>query len=239
VSTLGPLLEVQAVDLKVDRLREKRAKLPARAALAANEAERATLDGERQAAQAHRDELARSERELGGEVTSIASKAKEVEKSLYSGSITIPKELDALHHALETWQRKQEEIEERELELLEQIENADSALGQQQTREGELGTTAHELSAGIAAAESAIDEEVVGLKKTGAGLRDGLPAAALTLYDRLRGTPRLAGRAAVALVSVMCEGCRLDLPVLEYRRLRDEPDDAIISCVHCTRMLIR
>ena len=239
MSTLGPLLEVQEADLAIERLREKHARLPERAALAQSQAEIVTLEGTQRAEEAQRDELAHAERELGDEVASLAAKVKEVETSLYSGTVTIPKELDALHHALEAWKQKQDEAEERELELLEQIEHADSALGQQQTRHSEMETAAEQLTATIAATESTIDDEIVGLERTAAQLRTGLPEPILTIYDRLRGDPRLVGRAAVALGAGLCEGCRLDLPVLEYRRLRDEPEDAIISCVHCRRLLVR
>lgn len=239
MSTFGPLLEVQEIDLVIDRLREKRTTLPERATLAETQAEILTLERAQQAATAQRDELAHAERELGGEVASIAEKVKEVETSLYSGTVTIPKELDALHQALEGWKQKQGEAEERELELLEQIESADSALAQQQTRYRELETTAEQLAVTIAAAESAIDEEIGGLGETTARLRSGLAEPLLQTYDRLRGTPRLAGRAAVALGAGVCEGCQLDFPVLEYRRLRDEPEDTIIFCVHCSRLLVR
>jgi len=239
VSALSALLEVQKLDLACDRLREKRTALPARAALEGNVAALATLGREREAAEAAREVLAVAERELGGEVASIASKAKEVETNLYSGSVTVPKELDALHHELELWKGKQEEAEDRELELLERIEAADAGLGEQATRGGEVQAVGAELEAEIGAAEAAIDGEIAGLEEAANELRAGLPAPALTAYDRRRSNPRLAGRAAVLLDAGMCEGCRLTLPVMEHRRILDEPEEAVVSCPHCSRLLVR
>jgi predicted nucleic acid-binding Zn-ribbon protein len=239
VSTIGPLLEVQKLDLAADRLREKRATLPERSALVDIEAAIAQLDRDHEAARARREELARAEREVGAEVASIAGKAKEVETTLYSGTVTIAKELGVLQQELEIFKRKQEEAEERELALLEQIETADAALAESLEQRGKAEATGGELRTRIAAAEGAIDDELLALEASIVELRSGLPAQVLATYDRLRSSPRLAGRAAVALGSGMCEGCRLDLPVMEYRRVRDEPEDAVVCCVHCSRMLIR
>jgi len=238
VSSLGPLLDVQDLDLSADKLRSKRAKLPERSALSANEAAIAALETVRAAAQAECDELARLERELGAEVATLATKAREVEKSLYSGTVTIAKELDSLNHELGMWKQKREEAEERELELLERIETADAGLAEHAAKRGVLDEQHRALSAEIARAEAAIDAEIGELESRAAPLRQALPAAALAMYDRLRASARLVGRAAVALDSRMCGGCRVDLPVMEYRRICDEPDGTVVQCVHCTRILI-
>ena len=84
MNALAPLLQIQEHDLSAGRLREKRSTLPERAALSETEAGIASLAHAHQAAAEQREELARAERELDGEVASISSKAKEIEKSLYS-----------------------------------------------------------------------------------------------------------------------------------------------------------
>ena len=239
MSLLAPLLEVQELDLAAGRLREARAGLPERAELAANEAATSALAEASRAAQARRDALARAEREQGGEVAAIAARAKELETNLYSGSITIAKELDALQHELDLWKQKQADAEERELELLEAIDAVDAELAGHSTRRETLCDEAAEVAARLASAEALIDGEVTALETQAAALRSGLPDAVLAEYDRLRANPRLGGRAAAALGDGACEGCRLTLPMTEYGRVRDEPADAVVRCVHCSRLLVR
>ena len=239
MGTPGRLLEVQALDLEADGLLRKRAALPEREILTNNEAERAALGARREEIQARHDDLSRAERELGGEVESIASKAREVEANLYSGTVTVPKELDGLQQELELLKEKQEEAEGRELELLEQIEAVDGELTEVADRDAVLAGEAASLQETIGAAEAVIDQEVAGLNASAAEQRDGLAAPLLTAYDRLRADKRLAGRAAVALESKTCGGCQLDLPVLEYKRIREEAEDAVVTCVHCHRLFIR
>jgi len=239
VSNLGRLLDVQALDLEADALRRKRETLPEREVLAGVEAKQANLAGETAAVHARNEELARAERELSGEVATIAGKAREVEDNLYSGSVTVPKELDGLQQELALLKTKQEGVEEQELALLEQMEEVERALAEGAVAAQELGARADEVRGTLASAEGVIDEEIAGLAKRAGGLRAEMPEDVLEAYDRLRGNARLAGRAAVGLESKTCSGCQLDMPVLEYSRIRDAPEDALVTCVHCHRLLIR
>ena len=66
-----------------------------------------------------------------------------------------------------------------------------------------------------------------------------LGLALLTKYTALRAMPRLAGRAAARLGQGVCEGCRAKLPLVEYRRMKAEPPEALIQCTGCRRILVR
>ena len=239
MSTPGRLLEVQALDLEADALRRKRKTLPERETLVSNEEEHTALVTQRAEVQARHDALARAERELGGEVESIANKARDVEANLYSGTVTVPKELDGLQQELALLKGKQDEAEGRELELLEQIEAVDAELAALIERGDALETQAAALRESITAAEGVLDEEIAGLGGSVSERREGLAESLLAAYDRLRADARLGGRAAVALESKTCGGCQLDLPVLEYKRIREEAEDAVVTCVHCRRLFIR
>jgi predicted nucleic acid-binding Zn-ribbon protein len=239
VSSFASLLEVQALDLECDRLRRRREGLPARAALAQVLEELGALDAAMAARRAEVEELARAERLAGSEVASIGSRASEVETALYSGTVRVAKELEALQEELGGWARKKVAAEERELGLLEQIESAELALADQEEGRRAREATARELEAELATTEQAIDAEIARLEGEAAGLRAGLPQSLLAAYDRLRALPRMAGRAAVAVDGGSCGGCRVDLPVMEYRRVRDEPADAVVTCVHCGRLFVR
>jgi len=95
------------------------------------------------------------------------------------------------------------------------------------------------IAAALQAAETEIDAE---LAQLGAQRREkvgDLPAAIVAEYDRLRGKDKLAGRAAALLVDGECGGCRVKLPVLEYNRMRAKPEDTLLTCPRCARVLVR
>jgi len=75
-----------------------------RAALARALDEIAAIETAIAAKRAELEELARAEREAGGDVTSMALRASEVETNLYSGTVSAAKELEALQEELQTRQ---------------------------------------------------------------------------------------------------------------------------------------
>jgi predicted nucleic acid-binding Zn-ribbon protein len=239
VPLLAPLLDLQALDLECDRLRRQRETLPERAELARAVDEIASIEAAIAARQGELDELTRAEREVAADVTSMASRASEVETNLYSGTVSVAKELEALQEELGSWVRKKTDAEDRELALLEQIESTEAQLAACNHSRTTVEERVRSLEGKLDDSESVIDRAIAELEEQGAGLRAGLPRALLDVYDRLRLNPRLAGRAAVGVEGGSCGGCRVDLPVMEYRRVRDEPEDAVVTCVHCGRLFVR
>ena len=239
MARLDPLLEVQDFDLQADRLGEQREGMPERQSLTACLAEIAKNDQLQAKGRAQRDDLARKERELAGEVSTVAAGAEEVEGRLYSGDVTAPKELEALQEELRLAKEKQTGLEERELEIMEEVEAQDGDLRRLADLRSESESQCEALRAAIADAEEKIDAELqvlAGQRETPLGT---LPAGFVETYTELRGKPRLAGKAAVALRGGLCEGCRVSLPRVDLSRILAEPEEALIRCPHCTRLLVR
>jgi predicted nucleic acid-binding Zn-ribbon protein len=179
------------------------------------------------------------ERELGSEVNALSAKVKEVEETLYSGSVRAPKELGALQEEIRLFRVRQSELEERELELLEEIERTDEEMAANRAARMAVDSEAQALEARIREAEAEIDAELAELGKRRDARATGLPPDVLVEYDRLRTRERLGGRAAAPLVQGSCGACRVKLPVLEHSRIRAEPEDALVCCMHCGRVLVR
>lgn len=239
VSALAPLLEVQDVDLARDRLVERRRDLPERASLEQGRTRAADLDGTHAEIVARREALSRAEHGLGAEVAALAAKAKEVEDRLYSGSIRAPKELAAQQQELRLLRERQSQLEVQELELLEQIEDAEGEMAANRAARAEADREIESLAAAIRAAEEQIDAELARLESQRDARLPSLPAAVRAEYERLRQRERLRGRAAAALADGVCGGCRVKLPVLEYSKMKAQPEDALICCVACGRLLVR
>ncbi len=239
MSLLAPLLDVQLLDLERDRLSEQRRTLPEREALTQNRQLAAALDAKLAVLTEERARLEHSEHALGAEVAEVAAKAKEVEDHLYSGSVKISKELSALQHELDLHRARQAGIEERELELLESVETTDAEMRANRVERQEADATGQAIQAAIGRAEADIDAQLAVLAGKREELASGLPEPVLAQYDTLRANPRLAGRGAAPLADGSCGGCRIKLPVLDYTRMKAQPEDAVICCVHCKRVFVR
>lgn len=238
-SGLEALLTVQELDLEADRLRARREELAGSKELEQCAAEVEELDRTLTESREKREELARAEHALGVEVEGVASKAEEVEARLYSGSVTIPKELEALQQDLQMLRRRQTELEDLELEQLEAIESVEGELAGHDARRSEATAHATEVEAAIRTGEAEIAAELTRIEAPRSKAAKTLPGPVLEAYDRLRRDRRLAGRAAALLGDGICEGCHTQLPTREYSRIRGEPPESVVTCINCSRLLVR
>lgn len=218
MTDLELLLIVQEHDLALDRLRHRRATLPARDALAAAEAAIAALAPGLAEVRGRRDEVARDAKRLDDEVAAVREKAADADRTLYSGSVTAVKELQALQADVEHLQARQRELEDRELELMEALEALEAEVAT-----AEAGTTdevarADAARAELAAAEAEVDAEIAAETAARAASTVGIPESLLATYERIRAMSKGVGVAR--LVGDTCQGCRLSIPATELDSIR-------------------
>ena len=218
MTDLELLLIVQEHDLALDRLRHRRATLPARDTLAAAEAAIATLAPGLAEVRARRDEVARDAKRLDDEVAAVREKAADADRTLYSGSVTAVKELQALQADVEHLQARQRELEDRELELMEAQETLEAEVAM-----AEAGTAAEETRAAaaraeLAEAEAEVDAEIAAETEARAASTVGIPETLLATYERIRTMSKGVGVAR--LVGDTCQGCRLSIPATELDSIR-------------------
>lgn len=236
---MTPLLELQDRDLARDRLAARRSSLPEREALRQAEARAIPLDDAHAALVAQRTALSRAEHTLGAEVAGMAARAKEVETTLYSGTVRASKELSALQAEMDALRRHQSELETRELELLESIDQTETEIARNRAARAHLDAETTKWTDELVGAERVIDAELQGLGEARSRDLAGIPAPILVAYEKLRTRERLAGRAAAQIVDGGCSGCHMRLPVHEHNLMQARPDDALLLCVHCGRILVR
>src|SRR3954469_5666441 len=112
---LEGILLVQASDIKLDQLRHRRAALPERGELEVAGREWRTQDARRAEVQAERDKVHAEERRLDDESSALGARAAEVDKKMYSGTVTSPRELQAMQADIEMLKRHRSELEDEEL----------------------------------------------------------------------------------------------------------------------------
>ena len=212
------LLDLQAVDSELARLAHQRATLPAAARATELAAEVASA----------RDGVVRAE--------TTASEAARDQARLDSGTGS-PKDLQALQHELVSLARRQSELEEIELEVMERAEAVDAVVAHR--REG-LAVLEADLAAVLAERDHAyadLDQAAVDAQAPRAGIAEEVGDDLVGLYEKLRGTR--SGVGAAALRQRRCLGCQLEVNAADLDAIRGAAADEVLRCEECGRILVR
>jgi len=230
------LLDLQGLDTKLDQLAHKRAGLPQHARIAELDSQLADLDTAIAASRTSASDLRREVAKAESDVQQVRDRAARDQTRLDSGAGS-PKDLQALQSELVSLGRRQKDLEEVELEVMERLEAHEGALS-------EL-TTAHAAllngRAGVAAERdvelTAIDTQADQVRAQREALAAPLEDRLIQLYDRLRG--RLGGVAVAALRRGRSEGSGMPVPGTELAKIKATPDDEIVYCEDSGRILVR
>jgi uncharacterized protein len=233
---LDTLLELQSRDTAVDRLRHRRDTIPERAALDAARGELETIQKHLADATERRDEVAREERRFDDEARSLEEKAAEVERTMYSGEVTSPRELQLLQADVDQLRRHRRSLEDRELEVMERREALDKEVMQLEARARELEAGAARLRSVLSASEAEIDEELSGERAARDELAAAVDVVLLDDYERRR--ERARGVGAARLNGTTCQGCHLSIPSAEAERIRKSPPGTVAHCDNCGCILV-
>ena len=231
------LLTLQNHDSAADRLRHRRATLPERAELDSRRAAYDDLERRRAEVTERRDAELREERRLDDEVKGLEAKAKAEDSRMYSGTVSSPRELQAMQADIDQLRRQAREREDEELEVMERREALDSEVAEVEAAQAALVSEMEALVSSIGKQEAEIDAELAVEEESRAALIPGIPEATLRLYEQVRAGNRGVG--AARLVGMNCQACHLALPATEVDRIRHLPPDTLARCEHCGAILVR
>src|SRR5438093_2909516 len=128
MGALDDLLTVQDHDSAADRLRHRRETLPEVARLADVETALAALEAEWGGVAGRRDEVAHRQQRVEDELTTLETKIKDLDRRLYSGTVTAPRELQAMQADVQSLKRHQSELEDQVLAAMGDADPLDAAL---------------------------------------------------------------------------------------------------------------
>jgi len=231
------LLKVQEHDTAADRLRHRRQTLPELAELVATEDELSRLETGLAEEGVKAAEAARHQRRLEGELALLESKVSELDAKLYSGMVTVPRELQAMQTEGAAMRERRASLEDEVLEAMDARETVDGQVADLERRRRELDDQGVRLRAAVAEGQAGVDRELAEELAAREVAAESIPADLATLYEQLRA--RLGGVAAAPLVNGRCGGCHLALPATEVARLRKEPAESLVRCEQCERILVR
>jgi uncharacterized protein len=228
------LLDLQAIDTALAQLAHRRRSLPELAEIETVAREISALEDERVRAQVAVDDLDRDIARFEKDIEQVRTRKDRDQARLNAGGAL--REIEGLQHELATLNRRQTELEDAELELMEQRESAEAALNEVTGRLAEAmqRRAAAEARRDEAYAEIGKDQEFKTAAR--APLAADLPADLVTLYDKIRTE---TGMGAALVRSGRCGGCRIELYGADLARVKNAPADEVVRCEECRRIMVR
>ncbi len=236
MTRFATLLDLQHCDSTLAQLAHRKSHLPERVKLREIENAGVALRAEIAPVQAARTDLARTQKRFEDEAATVADKRADIDRKLYSGSITNPKELQAFQADEDSLDRRRIHLEDEALEVMLQIEPLDAQLVVLFARQTELDAQAADLRVAAAEADVSIDAELAHAGQLRESLAPTIDAELMALYDHLRS--RL-NPAVAQLKGFACGGCHLIFPAAEIDAIKHQPVDALVQCEQCSCILVR
>jgi predicted nucleic acid-binding Zn-ribbon protein len=166
----------------------------------------------------------------------VTDRIKKDETRLASGNAT-PKELEQLQHEVATLRKRQEALEEIELEIMVRSEAITERTKILTTDLASLETLKAEINQRLTAASSEINTVITNKKSDREVVAVKIEKPLLDLYEKIRASS--GGVASSALVGNKCNGCNLAINAVEMERIKSLAKDELLRCEECRRILVR
>lgn len=230
------LLDLQAIDTTLAQLAHRRKNLPEHAELDRLAREISALSDERVRAQVDVDDLDRDIAKQEREVDTVRQRLTKDQQRLDDGRLPA-RELTAIEHEIGALKRRQSDLEDVEIELMERRETAQSTLDELEGRLGAARTTREETEVRRDGALAEIAKEEEWKAAARKPLVADLPGDLIALYDKIRETS--GGLGAALVQHGRCGGCRIELAGADRVRVKAAPADEVVRCEECRRIMVR
>lgn len=231
------LLDLQALDSRIDLLAHKKRTLPENEEIDRLGSRLARLRDLVVAGETEESDAARDQTKAEQDVDQVRKRAERDQQRLDSGHVTSPKDLENLQREVASLAKRQGDLEEVVLEVMERREDIQGRLAKLVAERDEAQAARDAAESRRAAAEAEIDTEVSATTKQRAVIAAAIPADLMKLYERIR--EQSHGVAVAPLFQRRCEGCRLELGITDLGAIRAAAPDAIVRCENCRRILVR
>jgi uncharacterized protein len=231
------LLELADLDTELGRLDHRRRTLPENAELdqlaeRAAKARDAITMADTSLADVDR-EISRAERD----VDQVRVRIERDNQRLTAGQVSNARELESLQSEVTSLRRRQSDLEDVELELMERREAAQGLRDGAATEAETVGADVAAVTGRRDAALAEINEQADKATATRATVVAVVPADLLALYDKIRASS--GGRGAAELRRGQCGGCRESLSTVELNEIRAAAPDEVVRHEECRRILVR
>jgi predicted nucleic acid-binding Zn-ribbon protein len=230
------ILEMQSLDNEIMQANTKLKSLPEIEQLLHIDKRITTATDELAVVKSEADQIALELRRGEVDVETVTDRIKKDEARLASGNAT-PKELEQLQHEVGTLKKRQESLEEIELEIMIRSDAITSRSNTLTTDLASLQTLKDEIAGRLKTATDEINK-VIADKNTARNLvANQIEKPLLELYEKIRGNG--GGVGAASLVGNKCNGCNLAINAVEMDRIKSLAKDELLRCEECRRILVR
>jgi predicted nucleic acid-binding Zn-ribbon protein len=230
------LLALQALDSSLIQLDHKAKNLPVSRILDEKTIAFATARDLCVAAETEKSDIKHELSKSEIDVEQVVSRIERDEKRLASGQGS-PKELEQLQHELGSLAKRRAELEEIELEVLVRIE----ALDQRITSLAKERDVLHEEVIKYSREKETALEEITRAINSTLNDRSALASECepelLALYEKIRTSAD--GIGVARLHAGQCQGCNLTINAADLSKINALPDDEVVRCEECRRILVR
>jgi len=231
------LLDLQALDSALDRLAHRRRTLPELEQITGLEARITQIGDDIVLVETEDSDLGREQSKMEGDIDVVRTRMQKDQQRLDAGQVSSPRELENLQSEIESLKKRQGDLEDEELEIMEKREVVQTRLQELRDERAQLQTTLAEAVHRRDAAFTEIDADNDKTTQQRGELATTLPDELLALYEKVRAAS--GGVGAAALHRGRCEGCHLQLNTTDLNRVRDAPADDVVRCEECRRILVR
>ncbi len=165
----------------------------------------------------------------------VGAKRDRLEKQLKT--IIAPREAEALMHEIARLNAERSALDDEELAAMDVLAEAEAELATHIAAEPALRDAASVAEEGAAAARSVSQADIDSSLHARDALRSTFDEATLKQYDTMRNNHN--GVAIAKLNGLQCDGCHLDLSRGEVDAMKRLPEDEVVECPNCGRLLVR
>ncbi len=179
----------------------------------------------------HLEELRHQQRSAEWEIDDLGNKIAASEDKLYSGQMKNPKELANLEHEVEGLKTRRDQLEDKALEIIDQVELTEASVATMSNELEILEAEWHRQQQQLSTDMEQLKAIQSDLKHKRQRLLAEIDSQPVEFYHELKKQKRTA----VAKVEQgICRGCRISLPTTELQRARG---DSLVQCSSCGRIL--
>jgi predicted nucleic acid-binding Zn-ribbon protein len=230
------ILELQLLDNEIMQANTKLKSLPEIEQLLHIDKRITAATEEVAVVKAEADQIALELRRGEVDVETVTDRIKKDEARLASGNAT-PKELEQLQHEVGTLKKRQEALEEIELEIMLRSDAISARSNTLTTDLASLETLKSEINSRLATASGQINTLISDKNQARLLVVAKIEKPLIDLYEKIRAAS--GGVAAAALVGNKCNGCNLAINAVEMERIKSLSKDELLRCEECRRILVR
>lgn len=231
------LLDLQAVDTAIGQLDHRVRMLPEHALLAERQTRRQALGQQLVAAETVLSDATAAQTKAEADLVPVRERLRRDERAVDGGTISDPKTLKSMVDEIEHLKARISTLEDAELELIEAVESAEAETTRIQNERAAIEDEMRALVAKRDAAVNDLQADLTDRRSARSAILAELPASLVDAYEKVR--TRSGGVGAAALQGRRCTGCGLEANPSDYERYLATPQDEVLRCEECDRILVR